>query len=205
LAKGDESKAVMVFQKALDVYTKNFGGESALVAKVTDRIAFSYFMKEDYPKSEEYYVKLATLRQKINGPESRETAAAYTNLANVYRKDGKWSLADGAYLEAITINDKALTKEEKAKRTDTENYQCFLYHWGANINSLNAMIVRAGEFDRARAYAERPMSGKPDIPNTGVINGKAIHLEKPEYPVGAMHAPGFCVRAGDDRRRWKRV
>lgn len=189
LAKGKESEAVTAFQKVLEAYNSNSADTKLPSVKIIERIALAYFYKKDYDKAEEYFLKALPLREKLNGAESRETAIINNALGDIYRKKNQFVKAQKNYLKAIEINDKVLTKTEKENRTDLENYSCFLYHKALQENKIPGVSKELQDFNNARNPA------KPDdnTIDSGVINGKAINLVKPQYPQNMRGVSGFAL------------
>jgi Tetratricopeptide repeat/Gram-negative bacterial TonB protein C-terminal len=189
LAKGKESEAIAVFQKILEAYQSNSGDMRLSVVKMTERIAVSYYYKENYGKAEEFFLKALPLREALNGTESRETAKTNKTLGDIYRKKEQYDKADGFYRKAIEINDKILTKDEKEKRDDIENYKCFLYHKALREDKIKEVSQQLKDFNDSR----NPPKTVDKTVDSGIINGKAINLVKPQYPPNVRGANGFVL------------
>ncbi len=189
LSKGKESEAIAVFQKILDAYQANSGDLRLPVAKLTERIALSYYLKKDYGKAEEFFLKALTLREALNGAESRETARINTLLGDVYRSKNDYGKAQEFYLKAIEMNDKVLTKDEKTERKDLENYTCFIYHKALREDKIKEVSKLLKDFNDAR----NPPRPEGKTIEGGVVNGKAINLVKPEFPLNSRGANGFVL------------
>ncbi len=192
LAKGKESNGVALFQKILASYQKLLGPESWPEAQIYQRMARSYYSKLQYAKAEEYGLKYVSLFEKLLGTESPKLAEAYVFLGDTYRLEQKWELAETAYLKAVEINDRTLSPDARAARTDLDSYGCLLYHWGSEKNKLNEMIAKMVKFRLARA--ERETAGRPvKVVESGVVNGKATYLAKPYTPPELRDLRGFVV------------
>ncbi len=189
LVKGKESEAIAVFQKILDAYKANSRDTRLLVVKITERIAVAYYYKKDYGKAEEFFLNVLSLREALNGAESKETAKITYVLADLYQSKNQYDKANEFYLKAIGINDKTLTKEEKEDREDLQNYSCFLYHKALRENKITQVSKMLKDFNDAR----NPPKPDDKTINSGVINGKAIDLVKPQYPRNVGRVSGFAL------------
>jgi TonB family protein len=189
LAKGKESEAVAAYQKVLDAYQANSGDQRLPVVKITERIAAAYYYKKDYGKAEEYFLEAAALREGLNGAQSLEASRIYTSLGDVYRSKNQYAKAQEFYLKAIRINDRVLTKDEKNAREDVGNYECFLYHKALSENKISEVSELLKEFNDAR----NPSKPQDNTINGGIINGKAINLVKPAFPMNMRGANGFVL------------
>lgn len=192
LAKGKESDGVALFQKILASYQKILGPGSWPEAQIYQRMARSYYSKNQYAKAEEYSLNYVSLFEKLLGTESPKLADAYVFLGDTYRLEQKWELAETAYLKGVEINDRALPADARASRTDLDSYGCLLYHWGSEKNKLNEMIAKMVRF--RLAHAEKETAGKPvKVVESGVVNGKATYLAKPYTPPELRDLRGFVV------------
>lgn len=189
LAKGKESEALNTFQIAADGYEKlGEKGKNAL-EKVLDRMAAVYLSKNDLKKAEAQYLKLTGLRESLFGAKSRPVAAADFHLANIYQQQRKSDKAELYYLKTIEINDAVLNAQEKDDRIDLDAYRCFCYHRAFLQNDLRSAMTLLEELDKKRGIS------KDDNLNRGIVNGKAIELVKPVYPLKAKQdrATGFAI------------
>jgi tetratricopeptide (TPR) repeat protein len=187
LTKKKESEAIAVFQKILDAYQANSVGAKLPAAKITERIATAYYYKKDYDKSAEYFLKALPLREKLNGAESKETVTIYDSLGNLYREKNQNGKAQEYYLKAIEINDKILSKEEKENREDVSNYECFLYHKALKEDKIKEVSDQIADFHKLRNLPES------NIVNSGIVNGKALNLVKPPFPLNMRGVEGFVL------------
>jgi TonB family protein len=187
LTKKKESEAIAVFQKILGAYQANSVGAKLPAAKITERIATAYFYKKDYDKSSEYFLKALSLREKLNGTESKETVILYDSLGNLYREKNQNGKAQEYYLKAIEINDKILSKEEKENREDVGNYECFLYHKALAEDKIKEVSDQIADFHKLRNLP------KSNLVNSGIVNGKAVKLVKPPFPLNMRGVEGFVL------------
>jgi tetratricopeptide (TPR) repeat protein len=189
LVKGKESEAVAAFQKVLEGYKANSGDTRLPVVKLNERIALAYFYKKDYGKAEEFFLAALPLREALNGAESRETAQLNNSLGDIYRLKNQFGKADEFYRKSIAINDKVLTKKEKEERQDLERYTCFVYHKALRENKLKDVSKLLKDFKDAR----NPPKPDDQTIDSGIVNGKAIDLVRPEFPRNMRGANGFVL------------
>lgn len=192
LAKGKEANGLALFQKLLASYQKILGPESWPEAQIYQRIARSYYSREQYSKAEGYAVKYVSLFEKLLGTDSPKLADAYVFLGDTYRLEQKWELAETAYLKGVEINDRVLVAETRVNRTDLDSYGCLLYHWGYKEGKMNDMMAKVVNF--RFAHAKKEAAGRPvNAVESGVVNGLATDLVKPLYPTGLRGIRGFVV------------
>lgn len=178
LATGKETAAVDLFQKVLDVYQRQLGEADPSVVKLIDRLATGYTLGGDHKKAEEYYLKSIALTEKAKGAESREVAQKYNALGTGYWRANKFEEANNAFQRAILINDKVFTDQEKPDRADVNDYHCFVQRWRMKQGKPDTGQKEIADFFEMRRKASADY-GK-GVVSSGVINGKAKHLAKPQ-------------------------
>jgi TonB family protein len=189
LVQGKESEAIAAFQKILEGYQSNSSDTRQPVVKITERIGTAYFVKKDYSKAEEFFLRALLLREQLNGASSKETASVSTALGNTYRLRKNYDKAAEFFLKAIEINDKVLSKAEKKDREDLLNYECFVYHKALAQKKLKEASREIKEFRDARKDDNE--KGRPF--ESGIVNGRAINLVKPSFPINMRGNEGFVL------------
>jgi hypothetical protein len=192
--KGKTSDIIALFLRLLDSYRKTPGEHVRQDATITDRLARAYFVKGDYRKALEYCLRAIPLFQQVYGEVNAPLAAAYTILGNTYRALDQPERVSDPYLKAIAINDQVLNEGEKESRTDIDNYICFLYQQGFQHDRFDAAVTDVMKFQMSRIPKLSDNSTEPiRVVTSGVVNGRATYLAKPEYPPQTVRTRGFMI------------
>lgn len=104
--KAEYKKAILLYEKSLDMYKDILGEEHAAVAINYNDLAGVYVRQGEYDQAETLYKKGLRIQEKVVGEENFETTCMYNNLAYVYRRKGK-------YEEAKKLNEKSLEIRER--------------------------------------------------------------------------------------------
>lgn len=109
--KGEYSKALDNYYKALAIRLKVLGDEHVDTANTYNKIGLVYDSLDDNEKSLEYYFKALEIREKILGEEHPDTSGSYKNIGNVCYRQKKYKEALEFYLKALNICEKNLGEE----------------------------------------------------------------------------------------------
>lgn len=104
--KAEYNKAILFYEKSLDMYKDNLGEEHASVAINYNDLAGVYVRQGDYDQAEKLYKEALKIQEKVVGEENFETTCMYNNLAYVYRRKEK-------YEKAKELNEKSLDIRER--------------------------------------------------------------------------------------------
>lgn len=162
-----------LYKRALVILEKSSGQDDVMVVKVLNALGVLRFADRDYDKSEAYYQRALAINEKAFGAESLEAARALLNLAELYRLLSRYEKAEAIFLKLLAIEGKLLQPDDDELEKAQDRYVCLLYESGAE--------------KRARALEEhyRAMNRKPATLVDEVINGRALKLPVPEYPIEA--------------------
>lgn len=160
-------------QKAADIYQKipNFKGAQKIAALET--LAYSQLLDGRKAEAEANYLKAVEVAESIFGTQSKESFSPVLSSAIFYARDGKFEKADDFYLKAYAAAIKNLGKEGKEIDQISNSRSCL-------FNGRKVGDEKEKAFDAARDK----LFGI-DADKSGIINGKALSLPKPRYPVEA--------------------
>ena len=109
--KGNYSKALKYYKKALVILEKVLGKEHPDTAAACNNIAVVYYNQGDYAKALEFNEKALAIRENTLGKEHPDTATTYNNIAGVYLDQGDYAKALEYNEKALALFDKVLGKE----------------------------------------------------------------------------------------------
>lgn len=150
-------EAEALLKQAVQVATQN--NDQAGQDKTLFDLGWVYNDQKNYPAAEQVYIKLVQLRQKMYGPTSMKTEAAYRLLGNV-------ELAEGKTADALTNLMLALKIVEAQPQTDANNKELMgvlrnvadVYKAEGNTAQYQAYMARAQKL--AFAYMQQVHFGK---------------------------------------------
>lgn len=174
-----QKEAVDAFENAIAAFDKNSNltrEESLSLAMALESLGYLKFDAGREGGSEKHYKRALELRDKHNGAESNEIVGTLWSLGNLNLSIGDYDQAADFYGRAYQIRLKINGADNSETRDAAERYTCTL--------------LKAGKKDDAEAFREKNklVAGLPKRGKSvegGVVNGKAIKLEKPPYPAAA--------------------
>jgi len=171
--------AITLYKRLLSSYERSSGPDDSRIAPVLDRLAFLYYERGDFDRTEASYKRALAIDERAYGADSAEVAGALHQLAQFYRLRGKNSDAEAAFRRAIDMQTNLAEQGVSLPQFERtmNDYYCFLYQ-NERINST-AAEERASRFRKASGNQER---------YSGVLNGRALSLPRPDYPDEARAA-----------------
>lgn len=163
--------AEKLFERALGFYEKKFGTDDARVGGMLDRLTVVYFNRWKFSESRAAAERALAINEKVFGADSLEVAHSLHRLAEFYRYRNP-DKAEPYYDRALNIMLKKLPRENPTRAKLVENYSC-LYYETAQLEKLKGM---------GQKYWPEDVQ-KTSEAHDGVLNGRAIKLPKPDYPV----------------------
>jgi tetratricopeptide (TPR) repeat protein len=106
--RGDHADAVIWFQKALPLAEQFCGEKSPQVAELTEQLAIGFYELGAHKRAEPLFWKAFKLKSTYLERTSYEIVSLLTKLAEMYSKDGQYTMADSVLVlfnedEQITI------------------------------------------------------------------------------------------------------
>jgi tetratricopeptide (TPR) repeat protein/tRNA A-37 threonylcarbamoyl transferase component Bud32 len=144
-------------QRALVLWQKLLGRDSAEEAKVENAFAILYRRQQRYAEAEPRYLRALEIFERTTGPEHQNVAHACNNLGSLYLETERPVLAEAMYRRALRIFERSLGPEHPSVAMTL-----------ANLGQLTGDLGRFAESRRllARALAiDRAASGEnhPDV------------------------------------------
>ena len=175
-------EAEVAFDKALSIYEKNqplSKTDEGMFAEMLEAAAYFDIGDGTVSKSASRLTRAIAIREKINGVDAPETAGPVITLGQIHHARGEYGKAAPLLLRGLGIRSKngAFSSDEILMVRDTA------------VCSLIKLDRKDEADELSKKYRSSTMGG-PNIPkdNTimgGVVNGKALVLEKPAYPAEA--------------------
>lgn len=191
-AKNDTKAAENVFEKALGVYKKspNLDKQNgANLAEMIETLALIKYQKR-MDSAESLFESALTWREKIDGADSIKVLNSLSALANInyWRKD---------YKKASTFFGRLL--EISAKNQQISAADISLAYYRTECSYRKAGTEKDFEPLKERYQSQIKLKEKESLQksddaeagrliNGGVINGKALNLPNPGYPIEARRA-----------------
>jgi TonB family protein len=187
--KGDTKAAAKTFEETITIYKKLRPtlGEPDLkgFADVLEALG-AIRAQEDLVGAEGLFKQSLELREKTSGLESPEAATSLSYFANLnfWRRQ---------YEESASFYSRTLASLSKSIATSKQDFTLVYYRTECSYRKAD-LETKFEELSKiygpegllGAAGVSAPLKkANPKVIQAGVINGKAIHLEKPKYPADA--------------------
>ena len=169
-----------LLRRAAAIYEKGAGGAEQKAAAVLERVALVHFARVYPGKAEESYRRALSLREKL-GPEHKDVARPLAGLAEFYAIRGEYAKAEPLYQRLVAVLEKSRGAQSAELGEVMISFSCLLRKRG---KKEEAQMMQ----ERANAVLNKPVPDKSVEEKSGVLNGRAIVLERPEYPAEARSA-----------------
>lgn len=123
-------------------------------------LANHYRLREKYDLAEPLYKKALAVREKLNGPDSWETAQLLRDLADCNRDAGRLEEADALYKQALRILEDKKDKD---------------YHVAFCLANLGELRLRQGKLEEAEALCRRAAALYDGLPEPAHLNMALCH------------------------------
>lgn len=182
LAKKDHNSAKQAFERALPLQEERFGPMSEKLGLTLDRLAVLYHYLGNMSKAETMYQRALVVREQAFGPENVKVAEPLFSLARFYRYRKDFDLAFASYKRVVNIYGKVSGITSAEFERTSKGLMCLAYESGNKAYLKEAEMMRS-------LNAPLMQSLEP----YEVLNGKAVRLEKPEYPAAARGMSGTII------------
>lgn len=187
-AKGSTKEAETSFEKAVDIFEKHPEMDKTAGASFASALETLAVIKMRRQMIDgEGKMKLALKwREKSNGPDAVQTATPLAALGNI-------SFWQRDYKKSAEFFTRALSNLAKAKEAGKEDITVIYYrtqcaYRNAKMESEFEPIKRDYESKAEFIVPPNPADRKAKLIHGGVLNGKALNLAKPRYPIEARQA-----------------
>lgn len=185
LQLNNNKEAEKAFDKAFEIYEKNQplapANEKTFV-EMLEASAFYDATDRSFDKAEQKFLRANELREKINGKDSLELANNLMRLGQIYRIREDYAKSAPVFLRALEIRKQKLNLYDDPIREAFLETSCSYGKLGRTdeLSKIKDEIYpKISDEDRAKISKSSRQIAK------GVVNGTAISLPKPPYPVEA--------------------
>ena len=144
------------------------------LAPTLERLGLSYYREGDERKSEEMYKRALAVREKGFGAESVRVADSLYALGEFYRAEKDYERAASNHPRSLLIYGKVSGINTPEFERASDGFTCLAHIWSPDVGS-DLIAIR-------KQFA--PQTPEDSL-ETRILNGMAIELPKPAYPVGA--------------------
>ena len=175
LALNNLDEAEGLYKRVLRTAQKRGDANSRQAANALDLLAWVHYVKGDEQQAMDDYKQALSIREKFAGPESKEVAQTLLKLAELYQFEGELTKAEPLYQRLIGFDIKAFPGANMLVGDGLNAYSC---------------LLRKMEKPEQAEELERRIDGPATTPKLppkkeGVLNGKALRLARPPYPLKA--------------------
>jgi len=166
-------EAQAYFQRALEIAAKTHPDSDIQIAPVLDKLGYVAYEGGHETEAVKFFQRSLDIKDKNIGSESPEAASTALNLGEIYKGRRDFQAAKPLYERIVRVREKSPGEHNKELIKALENY----------LEILLALKDTAG----AESVRDRldQMLVTEGVIQGGVLNGKAIRLVTPEYPLAA--------------------
>lgn len=171
-------QAEELYKRVVRTTEKASGAKSLYAADALGMLAWLHHMKGNPSQAEDDYKQELAIREKVAGPETKEIARTLLKLAQLYQFEGELKRAEPLYQRLIAFDDKSFPDAKMMVSDGLNAYSC---------------LLRKMKKPEQAEELERRIAGpatNPKVPGKteGVLNGKALRLPHPPYPLEARRS-----------------
>jgi len=170
-AKKKPSEARTYFERALGIAEKSFGENDLRTARLLDRLGFVAYANRQTDDAERFFSRSLKIKETALGPEHVDLALTLFNLAEIYRFRANFEKSEQLFERLIRIRGKAPGKDNADLISALEEY----------------VAVREAQHKDPGAAAQKltELLSANGMVQGGILNGKALKLQPPDYPAMA--------------------
>ncbi|HVE58319.1 MAG TPA: tetratricopeptide repeat protein [Pyrinomonadaceae bacterium] len=187
-ANGDKGEAEKTLERAIAIYQQKSDldkDSQVKLAQMLDIVAFYKYGNRKVEKAKELYQKSLEIFEKNYGQDALETVSSLWALGNIYQFQKDYKNAEKTYRRVYEIRAKKLERSDWNIQEAQSHYYCMSVRNDNGDEALN--VIKS--FDTNKPDANQDQTNlNPKLIKGGVINGKAINLAKPAYPLEARSA-----------------
>jgi tetratricopeptide (TPR) repeat protein len=180
------------FERSLKITETVLGKGDPTVAQILDRLALINYVKGEHGSAEEQYRRALAIREGVLGPTNIEVLNSLSKLADFYEQTGDYKKAE-EYLQ------RSIAAKESASDPSTNGLAETIYQYACLKRKMNEPDSAKDLESRAARLMPIAPDRNPGVAPTeaGIVNGRALKLTKPPYPVEAKRR----ATSGDVRVR----
>ncbi|HVS81296.1 MAG TPA: tetratricopeptide repeat protein [Pyrinomonadaceae bacterium] len=172
--KYNESRSL--FERAVQSYQRTLGPENPRLGDILDRLALNYYALGQPAETEKLYKRSLAVREKAFGSDHSDVQRSLYRLAEFYQFQGEYKQAEPLYKRLLEIRTRTNANAESIAEA-VDRYACLL-----------RKEKRAQEADQLEGHGISllyPGEDSGQFIMGGVVNGRALNLVTPPYPVEA--------------------
>lgn len=188
-AKEKLGDAITLFQRVLTIIEKKYGADDLRLGELLRRLALLNYQNGNVSKAETLLQRALAIKEKALGPMHTSVGQALYDLAEFYQYNGSYVQAEPLYQRAVEIREKtSRNPEEIAEAID--RYTCVLRKMKRpeeieRLKEHAAEILNRNDDKAVGQKTERGEYAEGHEVRGGVLNGRALRLPKPSYPLEA--------------------
>jgi tetratricopeptide (TPR) repeat protein len=168
------------FERALTIAETSFGKEDLHLTRPLDELAYLLSKKDDLGEAAKLFSRSLAIKEKLLQPGDIEIPRAARSLADIYRRGREYAKAEQLYRQAIRLY-------EENRKKDPELVEA--------LNRYLIVLTAENKTDEAASIRARlaALSAEPGVVEGGVVNGWAVKLVYPSYPLSVRNTYGIRV------------
>ena len=166
---GQYEKAIVYYEKALDIKEKQNPFNHQNLANTYNNIGALYESMGDYPKALSFHEKALAIQQQSLPPTHPDLANTYKNIGNVYNSIGDYSKALSFHEKALAIQQQSLPPTHPDLATSYKNM-------GLVYENMNNYLKAHSFYERAVDIAQHSLPS--DHPETQKWRKKLADLKE---------------------------
>jgi len=174
-------------QKALAIYQKNPAQNKNVILIVLESLGTVLALDGKKEQAETFLMQYVSNTEMHYGKEGKEVIPALKSLGNFYIYTAQFDKADETFINRYLLTQKIFGKESDELDEIRDEHYCF-----TNQNFIAKDVTeRRKKFEEALdklLYPDKKEENNSQKKESNVINGTAIFLPKPAYPVEARNA-----------------
>jgi TonB family protein len=179
-ARKKYKEAAANFQKALSIYRQTPRAGEKMTARVLNDLAFVYALDGDRKQAEQTYLLSLETAEKAYGKDSREILPFLKSFAEFYAFADKPDEAQQLFSRRYLLTAKYFPPDGNELQEIEDEYYC---HVSLKPGEREKTLERNKKFHEVVRSVKA--SEKREILKSGMVNGFAKFLAKPEYPANA--------------------
>jgi TonB family protein len=180
-AKHELKEARSYFERALSI-ADTILKDDIRSAYILDKLGYVAFHQRKEKDAEDFFFRSLEIKERAMGPETADTAQTALYLAEVYRFRKEYEKAEPLYARALRV------REKEPSTTNADLVRTF----EAYLITLHE-LKKTAEEEIVRERLNRLLASQ-GIVQGGILNGKALKLERPDFPAIARNSGGGMVR-----------
>ena len=172
-AKRKLGQAQEHLERAIAIAEASLPENDIRIAELLDRLGVVAYEQRSEKDAERFFARALEIKSKSLGPEDIKLANTLFNLAEVYRLRGNYQKAEPLYERLVRIHEKTPGRNNAELQRAVTGYVITLSN-----------LKKTAEADAAQDKLNRLLASE-GVVRGGVLNGKALKLEPPGYPMAA--------------------